>query len=68
MATRFAMVTCMNDHLSKSDSKRFTAESEFRQLLESVCKRGFFGSAAVTVSLQDGHVQHTRVTVERMHK
>ncbi len=62
------MVMCMNEHLSKSDGKRSAAEVEFRQLLESVCKRGFFGTAAVAVSLQDGHVQHTRVTVERMHK
>ena len=53
---------------SRNGSKRGVAEEEFRKLLEAVCSRGFYGTAAVTVSLQDGQIQHTRVTVERLHK
>ena len=44
------------------------AKTEFAKLIENVCSRGFFGTASVTVNIQDGHIQYTRVNVERMIK
>jgi len=42
------------------------AEIEFKRLMEHICCTGFFGSASVTVNVQDGHIQNTRVAVDRM--
>ena len=36
-------------------------------LTEALC-RGFFGTAAVELSVQDGTIQHIRRTVERIEK
>ncbi len=52
--------------LSNENEKRYQAEAEFVKIIESVCRGGFYGTASVTVSVQDGHVQHTRVVVDRM--
>jgi len=49
----------------KSD-KRAQAQEEFAQVLENIGVRGFYGTASVTVQVQDGHVQSTRVVVERL--
>lgn len=46
--------------------KRQVAHAEFKKLLENACVAGFHGSASVTISVQDGHIQYTRVAVERM--
>lgn len=46
--------------------RRGQAKLEFAKLMQLVCVRGFHGTASVTVSIQDGQVQHTRVNVERM--
>ena len=46
--------------------KRVIAQQEFQKLLESACMAGFHGSASVTITVQDGHIQYTRVAVERM--
>ncbi len=46
--------------------KRDQAQAEFARLIENVCGRGFYGTASVTVNVQDGHIQYTRVNVERM--
>jgi len=46
--------------------KQSQVEAEFTKVLKHVCDRGFYGLASVAVSLQDGHIQNTRVTVERM--
>ena len=45
---------------------RDQAKSEFAKLIQLVCARGFHGSASVSVSVQDGHIQYTKVNVERM--
>ncbi len=47
-------------------SKRAAAQSEFARLLDAAECRGFHGTASITVSVQDGHIQHLRVAVERM--
>lgn len=46
--------------------KRQQAQAEFAKLLAAAETRGFHGTASITLSVQDGHVQHLRVSVERM--
>ncbi len=46
--------------------KRCQAKVEFENLIENVCSAGFYGSASVTINVQDGHIQTTRVAVDRM--
>ena len=46
--------------------KRGQAEAEFAKVIENVGARGFYGTASVTVNVQDGHIQYTRVVVDRM--
>ncbi|MGI9428345.1 MAG: hypothetical protein ACR2NM_06790 [Bythopirellula sp.] len=41
------------------------AKSEFAKLMKNVAVAGFYGTASVTVHLQDGHIQYTRVSVDR---
>jgi hypothetical protein len=55
------------DRMEKSD-KRMLAQQEFRKVLENACVAGFHGTASVTITVQDGHIQYTRVAVERMVK
>ncbi len=50
----------------KKVDKREQAETEFAKLVENISVRGFHGTASVTVQVQDGHIQHTRVMVDRM--
>jgi hypothetical protein len=38
------------------------------ELLAESLRRGFFGTAAVELSVQDGTIQHIRRTVERIEK
>ena len=49
-------------------SKAHQAETAFAQLLAEATRRGFYGTAGLTLSIQDGHIQHIRVLVERMIK
>ncbi len=50
---------------TKVKDKRQQAESEFARVIENVCAQGFHGTASVSVNVQDGHVQYTRVVVDR---
>jgi len=57
----------MRTNVRKNEKdKCLLAEIEFKRLIENVCSAGFFGSASVTVNVQDGHIQTTRVAVDRM--
>ncbi|HYO25877.1 MAG TPA: hypothetical protein VEQ85_13120 [Lacipirellulaceae bacterium] len=47
-------------------SPRERAEAEWSRLLAAAESRGFYGTAAVTLVVQDGHIQHVRVSTERM--
>ena len=38
------------------------------ELLEDSLRRGFFGTAAVELNIQDGTIQHIRRRVERIEK
>jgi hypothetical protein len=51
---------------SEKIDKRQLAQAEFRKLIDNACVAGFHGSASVTITVQDGHIQYTRVAVERM--
>jgi len=51
---------------NNEEGKCRLAETEFKKLMENICCTGFFGSASVTVNVQDGHIQTTRVAVDRM--
>ncbi len=51
--------------LSEKTSKKAQAQAEFAKLLAAET-RGFHGTASITLSVQDGHIQHLRVAVERM--
>jgi hypothetical protein len=44
------------------------AETLFAQLIADASRRGFFGTAGLTLSVQDGHIQHIRVAMEKMIK
>lgn len=48
--------------------KSAQAKAEFARLLQAVQLRGYYGTATLTVSLQDGCVQHLRISTERMVK
>jgi len=57
----------MRTNVQKNEKDKFRlAETEFKKLMENICCTGFFGSASVTVNVQDGHIQTTRVAVDRM--
>jgi hypothetical protein len=43
-------------------------EAALAELLAEALRRGFFGTAAVEVSVQDGTIQHIRRKVERIEK
>jgi hypothetical protein len=43
-------------------------EAALAKLLAESSQRGFYGEAALTLSVQDGHIQHIRVAIERMIK
>ena len=48
--------------------KAAEAEAEFAKLLAAAQTRGFYGTASLTLNLQDGHIQHLRVSMDRMVK
>lgn len=40
-------------------------EQALAQLLADASRRGFYGEAGLTLSIQDGRIQHIRVAMER---
>ena len=44
------------------------AESALAKLIAESSQRGFYGEAGITLSVQDGRIQHIRVALERMIK
>lgn len=55
-----------NTRTPKQNDRCQRTVAEFIKLLTEVSKRGFHGTASITVSLQDGHIQHARVNTDRM--
>jgi hypothetical protein len=64
--TRMVRTTQRSGERMEKADKRVVAQQEFRKVLDNACVAGFHGSASVTVTVQDGHIQYTRVAVERM--
>jgi hypothetical protein len=60
----------MNQPLHSPANNRMT--EKLRQildtLLERALQRGFFGTAAVEISVQDGTIQHIRYRVEQLER
>jgi len=54
--------------LTTKTNKVEQAEEAFARLLADASRRGFFGTAGLTLSIQDGRIQHIRVALERMIK
>jgi uncharacterized protein with FMN-binding domain len=49
-------------------NKAEQAEEAFARLLADASRRGFYGTAGLTLSIQDGRIQHIRVALEKMIK
>jgi hypothetical protein len=43
-------------------------ESALAKLIAESSQRGFYGEAGLTLSVQDGRIQHIRIAIERMIK
>lgn len=77
MATRFDKIIAMTTKHKKIDSsltnkgarsKAALAEQAFATLLSECSRSGYFGSVSLTISVQDGHIQHVRIATERQLK
>ena len=44
------------------------AERALAQLLAEASRRGFYGTAGLTLAVQDGRIQHIRLAMEKMVK
>ena len=53
---------------SKPAGKAEQAAEAFARLLADASRRGFYGTAGLTLSIQDGSIQHIRVALEKMIK
>lgn len=47
---------------------RERAVAEFAKLLAAAETRGFHGTASLTLTVQDGSIQHVRIAVDRLIK
>lgn len=67
---KIAIVTFMQTAVNTmpQTNKIEQAERAFAQLLADASRRGFYGTAGLTLSIQDGRIQHIRLTNERMIK
>jgi hypothetical protein len=53
---------------STNEKKTADLEKALAELLAATLRRGFFGTAAVEVYVQDGTIQHIRRKVEQIEK
>jgi len=54
---------------SPVNAKKVTQiESALAEILAAALRRGFFGTAAVELSVQDGTIQHVRRRLEQIEK
>ena len=64
-------MTSTHTTLANNDTNQIKlrqVEATFRTLLAEGLKRGFFGSLALELSVQDGVIQHFRHKTERIEK
>ena len=69
------LYTCYSDAMMTSAvqttpqlNKIEQVESALAKLIADASRRGFYGEAGLTLSVQDGRIQHIRVAIERMIK
>ncbi|MGW8255906.1 MAG: hypothetical protein ACWGMZ_00320 [Thermoguttaceae bacterium] len=59
----------MNATATSANAKKVAQlEKSLAEMLAATLRRGFFGTAAVEVSVQDGTIQHIRRRVEQIEK
>ena len=51
--------------VSQSPNKLTQAETAFARLVAEASQRGFYGSASLVLSIQDGRIQQIRVAMEK---
>jgi hypothetical protein len=54
------------DNTTPHATKIRQVEAALARLIADASQRGFHGTVAVNLSVQDGHIQHIRLTTERM--
>ncbi len=54
-----------SERMPKTDNRE-QAQAEFAKLMAMARTPGFYGTASLTVCVQDGAIQHLKVTVDRM--
>jgi len=59
----------MTQSITSGNAKKLAQlQSALAEILAESLRRGFFGTAALEVSVQDGTIQHIRRTIERIEK
>ena len=62
-------VPMMTRDTTPANTKRAAqAQTALAEILAEATRRGFFGTAGVEISVQDGAIQHIRRKVDRMEK
>jgi hypothetical protein len=61
-----AMLT--REAIPVNTKKTARVEAALAEILAEATRRGFFGTAGVEISVQDGAIQHIRRKVDRMEK
>jgi hypothetical protein len=57
------MITLSN---ANNEKKLSQVEAELAGMLKEILRRGFYGTAGVEVSVQDGMIQHVRSRMEKI--
>lgn len=59
----------MSTRMSETNGAKLRRMEEvLRELLDESLQRGFYGTAAIEISVQDGTIQHLRRRVERIER
>jgi hypothetical protein len=61
-------MTITLSHTPSNQQKMALLKSALGEILAEVLRRGFHGTAAIEVSVQDGTIQHIRRKVERIER
>jgi hypothetical protein len=68
-AARYIHRSIMTTTATTTNAKKVAQLNQvLAEMLAATLKRGFFGTAAVEVSVQDGTIQHIRRKVEQIEK
>ena len=62
------MLIMTNGTTPTNTKKIIQLQAAMAEILAEALRRGFFGTAAVELSIQDGTIQHIRRKVERIEK